>query len=207
MIKMRKVNPIIIFLFVLVLSGCNSDEKRLGHVNPTLISEDSKDLLNAIDVSANIFDVKWNTEKKLELEYFIDFYEDGKFKSYIIEGGDVINHSEVSKKSSIYFSIKNLKDQDKQEWRITHKQKAYSISNNEIVNIENTFTELRLTPKQDIISGNDVILAVILKDKERTLGINDKVFDSNEQALSELINNHQYVYVLRMKVTSDINDQ
>jgi hypothetical protein len=198
-----------LILVITLLTSCTNEEgqertNKVAEIKTTTLSEESLAVANAIGANVSVFPITWTSKDHMELHFAIDYYEDGKFTSTIleIEDSNLQRENSETKNSTIYFSINKIADLQMEEWKLTHNVNNGLLSNSVLVNenvdvISTTFT----TDEQDLILGKDTILQVIVRNPERLNAIenSEKLFENDKAKLQEVIEQNKYVYVLRVK--------
>ncbi len=203
-------------LFLVTVTSCtndeeniikeNSEKKVIGEIRDVDLFASEEKLLNMVGASRyflfNYFvDYEANTEEKMKFDVWVDYYKDGEFQKKLFAGSTFINGKDEGK---LLFSLHHTINSD-EKWVLSVSDSKGSTS---------TVSQIISQPKEGYVVtwGNltnspihleePIILAVITGAKGGISSVRDTVFEKDQEAIEELLEN-DYVYFLKFQFISE----
>jgi hypothetical protein len=208
-----------ILIYTLLFQGCSADRSDkvhkldalqvAGKIQESKLTNSEKELIQGLDVDkCFIFDTDIKSENILQVEFWVDYYEKGTFKS--MYGGiesDIQSQKDKNKNVRLIFSTQKFSAnnfEDKWIFSILSEGSAGkgSISTKTPDKLQvQTWSNIK---ESEIIIGNEIVLAVITGTERdmvsgisvEELNVKDEIIKN--QAIKELLQN-DYVYILKCR--------
>lgn len=202
----------VIFVFVATLGGCstnnspdNIEMKKIGEVESIELGETEKTLLKGVGVSRYfVFDYKIENEKKVKVDFWVEFYANGKHKGNSLEMGTVLDENDAGQ---LMIANTNI-ERNEELWRlsvISESGSASSLSNDITFpkDLSGTTWDKGLKG-QEIYLEKPITLAVIIGDNgdsNSLMGVPLGIYENDLEAMKELMKN-DYVYIYKIKFSN-----
>lgn len=196
-------------LFLFLLAGCvgNKEQIQSMSIEPAKLSNNEKRFIEVIGGNLLVaMDIEKMNEEAKYIDFWIDYYEKGKFKKKLFQTGSSVNVNENKKKRLIFvrntFTIDN-KDAEMFHFAFIEENGSSSFQTANYIQeqaISETWSQL---DKEKSFKLNEpVTIAYLVKTSASSVGVNNEsVFSSTDDFPKDLTDD-EHVYLLRMQVSN-----
>lgn len=207
--RVRLLLILFVLTFLVFAVGCtdnnsnvgNSNGKlvKIGKIGATELTEKEESLIKGIGASKFfVFDYSIDYTDKIKVDIWVEYYNKGKYKEDLLSMGTVLNGRDNGQ-----LIISNIDAQDKREiWNISilSGNGAMSSIKGDFIKPKDMTGETWGSEEnqQEIYLNQTSTLAVITGGDGQVTGIGAGVYQNDEMAIKELLEN-DYVYIYKIR--------
>lgn len=198
----RKISSLIFTILIIgTLFSCSNKNRSDGMIKKADLTNKEEQIIRTFPVDKYFaYDIDLKNSNINLVEYWIDYYEKGKFKNRIFGGENSVDKDKKDFNMILFATQKILAKETDEIWSCAYFSSNGGGSGSSVVTKPKaTKASIWASCETNEIKVDKLInLAVIVEGDQVTTGISNKVFTDNKSALEELLKNDN-VYILRCK--------